>query len=103
MNICLQKMLNKEIKDESRKIEILQTFLVISLFLVTPEEWKNRVKKIFLTNILSIFVTSYFKNNADLDVRVAKYGQSLLIFFTLICKMFEKIHNKALSGHEGCL
>lgn len=67
-------MLNKELKDESRKVEMLQTFLVVSLFIVTPEDWKNRVKKIFLTNILNIFVTSYFKNNVDLDARVAKYG-----------------------------
>ncbi|KAL4455053.1 hypothetical protein ABPG74_006435 [Tetrahymena malaccensis] len=103
MNTSFQKMLNKEIKDESRKIEIIQTFLVSSIFLLTPEEWKNRVRKIFLSNILNIFVTSYFKNNADLDTRVAKYGQSIFILFTLINMIFDKIHSKAASGHQGSL
>jgi len=38
-------MLANEIKEESRKLEFLHTFLVLSLFVVTPEEWKSAIRK----------------------------------------------------------
>lgn len=58
MSASLTKLLEVgEQKEEQRKLELLQTFAVMQLFVVTPEAWKEKVQVGLLRLILKTLVT----------------------------------------------